>query len=704
MRILVSLCLVVIFILIALWLWWILRIPKCGGNINPNLRWCKNGKLVSGTPIPSDTCDPTTDSVRQESMVRFLGYITRLTQQVSTQLGTSLEGLGKVYPGMLVFAIPDLLRLLPSNFGQNYTTPYGMISFFQTFPPCISDKAAYCHYLNRGVPGIEPLLCNAYLRFLSKDKTCPFPMTDSSPTAWIEDVSFFNALGMLGAFSVSPQQAIVFYTDLPVAELGLNYWSYVLYLADNLNPDQQCSPRQQIQFASLSSALNMLAAVGISGKKFNPLTAETGTVTPGHVKFYTILTSNQELAQTLQQRLQTSAPYPADFVHVLPVPAGPESTRLDPKFQNPNGLTTNDPAYDPTNQRLACFLRLSPSPRATEAQAARLQDYIYARGDYTHMSEVVLLESTLSATTSTAPPTTLFGLSTLSPMIPPMVNELVSWKKGFQQTRQKFIHQLQWTGYSVASLAVRNSTLNVFAPLYRNVLHTKQPYRGGFQAIQLAGNGLGDNPDSQYRLSQSACLLDTDILVAFCVNHAVLGNCIYNSINVLDTNRAYGYGAVVLDASFTEPYYLVLVGRNANLLQQAEIRIREGLGEMASQVFIAKIPLRTGPSEKGDIPLCHQLLMIERVYVNTAYASSLGEGVFHVEDLFGPLMNTLHQEAPEEAWKSLVNTTCPTNETLLAPVFWKISYSSQVYRRLLWTAVLLFLILFVVVLLFSTRR
>ena len=698
---------VVILVVAALYLWWKWRIPKCGGYLDPSLRWCnESGRLVSGTPIPSATCDPTTDTARQESMARFLVYVSRLSQQASDEpkLGTSLSALGKVYPGMLLFAVPDLLRLLPSNFGQNYTTPYGMISFYQSFPPCISNPSGFCEYLTHGTPGVGAVVCDAYLRFLSAGKTCPFPLTETTPTAWIDDVNFFNALGMLGAFSLAPHQAVVFYTDLPVADLGLNYWSYVLYLADNLDPDNECGPRQQINFASLSSALNMFAAVGVSGKRFNPLTAASGTVQPGHVKFYTVVALDSTVAANVVRQLEASAPYPADFVHVLPVPAGPGSTRLDPTLENPNGLTTQDPAYNPTTQRLACFLRLSPSPHATDAQSARLQDYIFARGSYTRMSEVVLLETTTQGTTEA--PLSLFGLSPLAPMVAPPINELVSSKQGFRDVSRLFVHRLRSTGYSVASLTVRNSTLNVFAPLYRNVLFTKNPYLGGFQAIQLAGNGLGDNPDAQYRLSQSACLLDSDVLVAFCVNHAALGNCLYNSVNVLDTNRAYGYGAVVLDASSPQPYYMVLVGRSLSVLNQAEARIRQGLGNRVHDVSIHKIPLRTGPSENGDIPRCHQLLLVERVYVNLSYASTKDTTTtFRLTDLFGPSLDSLLEDgAPDEAWESLRNTTGPTNDTLVAPLFWKMSYSSKALQRLLLSTVLLLVLLLVVVVVFVVWR
>lgn len=681
-----------ILALVAVYVWWRFRMPKCGGYLDPSLRWCDTkGKMVSGTPIPED-CDPSSPSASTQAMTRFLGYITRLSHQKQPGLAATLADLGKTYQGFLLFAVPDLLHLLPSNFGQNYTTPYGMISFYDAFAPCITDPTQFCEYIAKKQGDAFQQLCTAYFTLKARDETCPFGVTDQSPDTWIQDPCFFNALGLLGAFSLGSYQAVVFYTDLPVADLGLNYWSYVVYLADSLDPNSECSPRQQVSFASISSPLSMLTAVGVSGKKFNPLTAETGTVTKGHVKFYTVLALDPQVAQSIRQRLETSPPYPADFVHVFDIPAGGGSMKLDPHFQNPNHLSTQDPVYHPTYQRLACFLRLSPSPSASTASATNLQDYIFARGAYTQCTDVVLLDSPPSNST-----TNLFTSYRLAPMVSALVDEVSQLTKIFSGRRKAFVRKLRMTGYSVLPLTTRNSTLNIFAPFFRNVLYTKYPYLGGFQAIQLAGNGQGDNPDAQYRLSESACLLDNDVLVAFCVNHAFFGNCLYNSINVLDTNRAYGYGAIVVDASLGKPYYLVLMGRSNDALNQAEARIREGLSGN-DDVALFTIPIRTGPSANGDVPLCHQLLMVERTYVNLTYPSLTDPTKrYDVRDLLGTGLDTvLLTGHDDDAWASLVNVAAPTNATLIPPLFLKVSYSSQALGRIVLISIFILILLLAV--------
>jgi len=675
--------------LFSVYLWWKWRIPQCGGNIDPTLRWCENnGKLVTGTPIPEAECDPSSSSQSLQAMTRFLGYITRLSHEASPHrlLSSSLASFGKTRQGFLLFAVPDLLQLLPSDFGQNYTTPYGMISFYDAFLPCIQDPAKFCEYISKNQGETWKELCTAYFQYKKQASgECPFSVTDHSPHAFVQDPNFFNALGLLGTFSLNANQAVVFFTDLPVADLGLNYWSYVLYMADSLDPNSKCSPRQQIVFASLSAPLNMLTAVGVSGKKFNPLTAETGTVVKGHVRFFTIIASDTQLAKSIQAQLQTSPPYPVDFVHILEVPSGAGSTKLDPLLENPNGLSMQDPAYHPNYQRLSCFLRLSPSPSTSTAVTSQnIQDFIFSRGAYRQNSEVVLLETT---TTTTVPTSNLYTSYRLPVMIPPPLDEVSQLSKAFHKTKKAFVHRLQWTGYSVHSLPTRNSTLNIFAPLFRNVLRTKHPYLGGFQAIQLAGNGQGDNPDAQYRLSGSACLTDSDVLVAYCVNHAFFGNAVYNSVNVLDTNRAYGYGATVLDVSMQKPYYIVLMGRSLDTLNQTEARIREALSKTSDDhdVDMTKIPIRTGPSQEGSVPLCHQLLMVERTYLNPTFSSLTGSSsmTYRLTDLFGPRLDTLVETGPEEAWSSLANVTAPTNDTLISPAFFKVSYSPKTIQRLL---------------------
>ena len=415
-------------------------------------------------------------------------------------------------------------------------------------------------------------------------------------------------------------------------------------------------------------------------------------MTKGHVRFYTILSLDPVLADRVRKRLESSAPYPYDFIYTFEVPAGPGSMKIDPTIQNPNGLTTHDAAYHPSYQRLTCLLRLSPSPRATAEQKNRMEAFIYAKAPYTNYFDVVLVDF---GAPSRHPSSNLYSSYHLPPMIPPPINETAQYGKEFRRIRSLVRHKLWWSGYSTSSLRTRNSVLNIFAPLYRNLLTTTKPYLGGFQALQLAGNGQGDNYDAQYRLSQSGCLTDNNAMVALCTNHASFRNCAYNSINVIDSNKAYGYDGVVLDRTFPYRYYMVLIGRNVDFLQQVETRVRQGLGAMQNDVYFHKIFVRTGPTSQGDVPLCHRLLMVERTYLNTAFPSQTDPGTtYRLTDLFGDNLDGLRHDAPDEAWKSLSNVVAPQNETLLSPHYMMVSFSPQNVQRLFLCAVLvLFLLL-----------
>jgi hypothetical protein len=286
------------------------------------------------------------------------------------------------------------------------------------------------------------------------------------------------------------------------------------------------------------------------------------------VRFYTILSLDPVLAGTVRKRLESSAPYPYDFIYTFEVPAGHGSMKIDPTIQNPNGLTTHDAVYHPSYQRLTCLLRLSPSPHATAEQKERMENFIYARAPYTNHFDVVLVDFGAHSLQDSS----LYSSYRLPPMIPPPTNETARYGKEFHRIHSLVRHKLWWSGYSTSSLRTRNSVLNIFAPLYRNLLTTTKPYLGGFQALQLAGNGQGDNYDAQYRLSQSGCLADNNAMVALCTNHASFQNCVYNSINVIDSNKAYGYDGVVLDHTFPYRYYVVLIGRNLDFLNQLETK------------------------------------------------------------------------------------------------------------------------------------
>jgi hypothetical protein len=116
---------------------------------------------------------------------------------------------------------------------------------------------------------------------------------------------------------------------------------------------------------------------------------------------------------------------------------------------------------------------------------------------------------------------------------------------------------------------------------------------------------------------------------------------------------------------------------------------------MLNDVYFHKIFVRTGPTSQGDVPLCHRLLMVERTYLNITYASLTDpQTTYRLTDLFGDNLDGLHHDAPDEAWKSLLNVVAPQSETLLSPHYMMVSFSPKAIQRLFLCAVLvLFLLL-----------
>lgn len=673
---------------------WQFKDPRCGGFVNPNDRYCQKGKLINA-PIPN-SCDPISNTIFTQNLLRFLEYMTNTIHRARPsplkKILSDLTPNGNVYSGVLVFAIPELLKILPSDFGQNYTTPYGVISFYETMIPCIQETDSLCRYLVGKDDLVQNNLCLEYFRFqkhkliIQQNQKCPFVITDHNPNLWIEDIPFFNSLGLLGTFSLTSSQAVVVFNDLPVQDFRLNYWSYNVYIADDLNPDLTCSPYLQTHVASVTTPFNMFHCVAESGNKFNPLTGQ-GTLQSGHVRFYLVITFNKLLGEEIVQELKTRGA-PVDCIHVCEIPTGAGTMPIDPSLPNPNRFTTNDALYQPQYQRLCSFLRLSLQPDATEEEKSRLRDFIYHKDNYLDSFDVVLVEKGNLSSQNIQ----LFSTVSIPRFISPRVDEIFLYKNEFQHIQKK-VNSLLWRGYHLKRLPTRPTTLNIFAPEFRKVRNTKKPYQGGWQAIQLAGNAQGDNSDTQYRTSKADCLADGDVMIALCMNHASLKNCIYNSINLVDVNKAYGYDGFVMDAS--QRYYIILIGRNVELVNRTESILQSALNDI--DILFHKILIRTGSSVDGNIPMCHQVLMVERIYMNTIF-SCINDPtkVYALEDLFGDRLQDLHVDTEDDAWNSLITTTAPDASTLIQPVFIKASFSKQVITKIL-GAILVFVLILLMI-------
>jgi hypothetical protein len=644
----------------------------CGGRIDPTLRYCnEQSKLVTGKKIPEDECNPINNVNYDIAFSQFLAYMRNIIQNSKTDLYQQMiqHGFNNISIGSFYFAIPPLLKLLDSDFGQNKVAPYGIISFPDIYiDNCISDTNIICDRLR------YPKLCRLFFkqRQQTSNGKCPFDVSDKSTDTYIEDVGFFNTLGILGTFSLNIRQLVVMYYDLPVANLDLNYWSFNVYLADRIKKGQTCSPMRQTYLASIIQPMNCFMTPAISGKKFNPLTGQGDVIQEGHIRMYIIIGIDSIRLDNMKTYLQTLNN--SDVIHIFQLPT---TMTLDPTIANPNHLVANDKMYDPKTDRLSVFLRLSPSPNTTF-----VQDYITNQAPF---AQVLLIEDD-----SIENNTNNISSYTDPLYIAPIFNEIQDMSTSFQKLVQIFKKSVPYTSV----ISTRNTILNIFAPLYPGLLATTtRKYKGGYQAIQLAGIGQGDNSDTQYRLSKGICLGDDDVMVSISVNHARYGNCIYNNINIIDLNKAYSLASITLDQQMPYDVYIVLTGRNMDRISEVHGQIAGKFTETGLQVLVHDIFIPTRSSIDDGIPKCHQILMAERVYVNRQYTNQEKNKLFLLDDLFGNDMKGLMNTNKTDAWNNLLNVTAPDVDTLIPPLYLKISKNNP---YTIWIIVICLLLLAII--------
>lgn len=619
------------------------KYPYCGGYLNPN-------------SIPKcNAIDCNSDRENFESnLIDVIEYLLEILKNTPDTLIDDIKTRFQdttnlnIIKGIFYFAPPELLNILRSDFGQNKSTPYGIISFFNTYVSCISDIQDYCYENLKNSPQLD-VVCNL-LRVFARRQQCPFTVKDSNTNLYIPDKKFFNNIGMLGAFSLDFNQIIMMRIRLPVRDLHLNYWSLNIYMADNLDPDLICHPYLNLSVASLDAPLNMYTAVGLSSKKFNPITGEGDLVEPGFINFISIICLNRSIADDIASRYKNHDAS-IDFFHVFKIPTAQGSMTIDPCLPNPNHLGAQSTLFNPINQRLTMFMRLSPDPSVSDKGSDFFNHFISdTKGKYI---QIALLDFD-----NTMYPVQKYPTNRLPPIVHPPFNEYseMTYYQGLKKTLRNHLSFHN----RIYHLKMRNSTLNIFGPQFKTIIDTTKPYQGGWQALQLGGNGQGDNYDAQYRLSESTCLDESQVLISMCVNHAFYDNAIYNSINLVDLNRGKGVIAFNYDASHPYNYYIILFGRNMESINRIEDRIKIKNVSVSIQKYYI---------DPNDVPVCHRVLLVERIYLNPNYQSSTTNKMYSLFDLFGKDLKGLNKDHPQDRWSSLVDIACPRQDYLFPPNF-----------------------------------
>ena len=643
MKIILIISCVLIFISIFVFVIWYFKLsPKCGGNYIIKANCSKN-------------C-PENPNKNKNFFTNLITFHNDLVESQNKQKNGAISEIFssekdvKVYQGTFFFMTPELLQILPSDFGQNPISPYGVCNFSENFIPCIHNVDAFCDTLvdenTNPYPAdvlIKDILSDMMTDVKNNNK-CIFTINDGNDKLQINNNNIFNQLGAIGTFSLTNNQAIVLKLSIPAKDLDLQYWSIIPYLADDLSKENICNPTYQIYFSSLLQPLNNFRAVTMTNGKKKAF---------DNISFIVILSVNQSLSSFLRQKLEASK---SDFIYEMIIPTAPNSFPLQDNLPNPNNITKQDTYFDNDTCRLCLLLRVTPNPESKDYQI--FQDYLNQkkRNDF----ELLLIEKEGNLESQRLG----FSSSVFSPILPPPIDETEMFAKNFNSTTNKIMTDIGEYLFFVYNIPSRYNIVSITAPLFPSIRYGKHPYKGGFQAQQLGGNMLADNHDAQYRTSKPVCLAEeNEVLMTIGINHSHVGNCFNNSISIVDVNRAYSYTSKdfsIMDKQKSN-YYIYLASRDASFLQN----VKEKIQKIVPDIPIFTQFIRTGSYENFDIPTCHYLTFVERIYINMNISS--GGKTFNLQNIL------TEENLTSDVLEALNNISAPSIETMIKPQFFKIT-------------------------------
>lgn len=673
--------------------------PYCGDQLNKKNFLCNSAS--------EEECNPTNTVQYYDDIVTVIRYImmnyeAQRTNATKNPLvpGESGESVPSVTYGVFYYAISELLRVMPTDFGQNSLSPYGFSSFFPIYPTCISDVETFCAQMFPSNENSEDnpqqkgqRNCEKFLNILKKryvSSGCPFPIKDDSKNLFIGDPTVFNQFGMLGSTSMDIDSGIIIRICLPLqnppnnrccedssgticveqVSLALSYWSFALYKMESMDASDICYPNYQVNAASLCAPLNMYNAVAEAyrntGLRKDPL-RDT-------FKFAILINYCDAVDKRMRSTIndQKSAYYDFDFVYTMKIPCSDGSLPLSKDLPNPNLLSSKSTYFDPKTDRFGMISRL------VEDQDRRVNI-----AGYTPLDSFVNMQENTHFTVQMwkydFTPTDLYPFQPFPPRMNPPVNEKKTYGKEFRKLKNAILNPLEKNAYIINRLTTRNNLVNITAPFYPQVRNGKIPYRGGYQAVQMAGNMQGDNPDAQYRLQQAECLDDNSVLITICVNHQNLGNSYYNSLNITDGYQAYGFYGY--DPGPAPRYIVFMTGRKPETLKMVEKTFRSGID--TEKVDIHFKTIITDKTQAFGIPACHPVLMIERIYLNPLYASTTNGRIYNINELY-----TLTDENQiHDRILSLSNVTGPELDYYIEPCYYKITQNTRLILLILYTMV-----------------
>lgn len=627
----------------------------CPGYLDNTYGQCtQNGKLYIGFIKRKASCDPTIYELKRRDIALFasklvLQYITDQYEKPPTAIhGLFLEHDMTVYKGIFYFLLKPFLTILPTDFGQNYVTPYGTPSFFADYISCIPETELVCKDLIGDPNALD--VCKRYFkdvnaRFANPILNCPIENTSlySNP--------LYVELGLLGAMTITPTQAIVIHGVIP-SDIGLKYWSFIPYLADRYENSDKCNPYNHIYFCSLTDPFNIFTHY-----------------TKDDLRFAIIISINPQVSDAIHQLLRDRFS-DIEYIHRFDIPSGSNSMIIEPSLINPNNIQEQDRAFNYKTDRLALLFRMNViNPNSPVFEKFKLNPHF----------ETYCVDLGNSAITEQF----FDGIHPALKQPYPLYTD-----ESFLQSKRDGIQGLIKSSfsrdYNVVNVHIFKSLLSTFAPLNHRVYFNEFTYKNGRQAIQMASNANGDNPDAWYKISQPQCLSMDDILLCICVNHTALMNSVYCNINVLDKQMGRGIASIEIfedDVDLLKyPFYAVIVSRNSVLLQQ----IKNTLHDLFEHdIFIYDYYIETGDTMNWNVPMCHQILFIERTYLNTNIPDSDGTLKYYRE------------VTDTSLWSQM---TRPDGNATVDPIFIKLTKRN--YN--LWYIIIIILIILILLILIRT--
>lgn len=640
---------------------------KCPGYLDSTYGQCTDdGKhYLAFVKRKEDSCDPTIYELQRRDIVLFAGklllqYITdKRENNLSLLHAAFLKKNMTIYQGIFYFLLKPFLTVLPTDFGQNFITPYGTPSFLADYISCIPDLTLVCKDLIKDPEQTDT--CLKYFEVLNQKFKSDSPPNCQNIKPDLYNNPLYVELGLLGAMTINPNQAIIISGTIP-KRIGLKYWSFTPYLADRYNDTDTCTPFNNIYFSSLTDPFN----------NFTHYTESDFT-------FAIIISINPDVGDKMYNFLSTQPQLNLNYIHRFDLPSGPNTMIVQPNLLNPNHLTNEDITFNYQTDRLAVLFRMNViHPDSNEFEEFKLnphfENYIVDLGDSVDVKKFysgILLP----------PLKTPFPLQTNESFLHDTLNGIkknleTSFKNNFSS---KMIH-----GF--------NSLLGTFAPLDRGVYYNHFSYESGRQAIQMASNANGDNPDTWYKISKPECLSMDDILMCVCVNHTLLKNSIYCNINVLDKQMGRGIASIEIFEDdkklLAYPFYSVIISRNKELLNEFKESLLSLFGE---QIFIYDYFVQTGDTMHWNVPICHQLLFIERTYLNPTIPLEDGSFVYY-----------RNENVPSTEWNKL---TRPDGNDLLNPIFMKFTKKKfNVWVIIIMVIIIILLLILLIFLMHKTSK